>query len=147
VGQLGEFCFYVLKVVATACTWRTPSRHYSAELITSGGDPRRLRGGAFVRVCAESLISDESVLSAEPGLSEMVLTVGKKGEIYTNDSLRKKVGIRKRGKVRAVVVEGRLVIEPLPSLEDVLASPLVAMTPDEVEEAAEEAQKEAGVYG
>jgi bifunctional DNA-binding transcriptional regulator/antitoxin component of YhaV-PrlF toxin-antitoxin module len=80
-------------------------------------------------------------------LSEIVLTVGKKGEIYTNDSLRKKAGIKKKGKVRAKVLEGRLIIEPLPSLEEVLAAPLVSMTPDEVEAAAEEAQKEAGVYG
>ena len=80
-------------------------------------------------------------------MSESVLTVGEKGEIYTNDSLRKRVGIRKGGKVRARVAGDKLIIEPLPSLEEVLAAPLAKMTPEEVERLSEEAQREAGAYG
>lgn len=80
-------------------------------------------------------------------MSESILTVGEKGEIYTNDSLRKMVGIRKGGKVRARVSGDKLVIEPLPSLEELLASPLARMTPEEAERVSEEAQKEAGLYG
>ena len=86
-------------------------------------------------------------MSDETSMSESVLTVGEKGEIYTNDSLRKRVGIRKGGKVRARVAGDKLVIEPLPSLEEVLAAPLAKMTPEEVERLSEEAQREAGAYG
>ena len=80
-------------------------------------------------------------------MSESVLSVGEMGELYTNDSLRKRVGFRKGGKVRARVAGGKLVIEPLPSLEEVLAAPLAKMTPEEVERLSEEAQREAGAYG
>ena len=80
--------------------------------------------------------------------SEEVLVVGNRGEIYTNDELRMKVGMKKGGKVRARVSGNRLVLEPLPSLKDVLlAAPLVVMTAQEAEELSEEAQKEAGAYG
>ena len=79
--------------------------------------------------------------------SESLLVVGNKGEIYTNDELRRKVGIRKGGKVRARVSGGKLVIEAQPSLKEVLAAPLMTMTPDEAERLSEEAQKEAGAYG
>jgi bifunctional DNA-binding transcriptional regulator/antitoxin component of YhaV-PrlF toxin-antitoxin module len=79
--------------------------------------------------------------------SESLLAVGSKGEIYTNDELRRKVGIKKGGKVRARVSGDKLVIEPLPSLEEVLAVPVIMMTPEKAEKLSEEAQKEAGAYG
>ncbi len=73
--------------------------------------------------------------------------MGDRGEIYTNDSLRKKVGIRKGGKVKAVVAGDRVFIEPLPSLEEVIRTSLVRLTPDEAERLSEETQKESGAYG
>ena len=79
--------------------------------------------------------------------SESLLIVGRRGEIYTNDELRKRVGIRKGGKVRARVAGGKLVIEPLPSLKEVLAAPLIRMSPEEAERVSEGVQKEAEVYG
>jgi bifunctional DNA-binding transcriptional regulator/antitoxin component of YhaV-PrlF toxin-antitoxin module len=79
--------------------------------------------------------------------SESLLVVGSKGEIYTNDELRRKVGIKKGGKVRARVSGDKLVIEPLPSLREVLSTPLVTMTPERAEKLSEEAQTEAGAYG
>jgi bifunctional DNA-binding transcriptional regulator/antitoxin component of YhaV-PrlF toxin-antitoxin module len=80
-------------------------------------------------------------------LSEEILKVGDRGEIYTNDALRRKVGIRKGGKVKAVVAGDRVVIEPLPSLEDVIRTSFVKLTPKEAERLSEEAQEESGAYG
>lgn len=79
--------------------------------------------------------------------SDSLLVVGSKGEIYTNDELRRTVGIKKGGRVRARAFKDKLVIEPLPSLNEVLAAPLIRMTPGEAEKLSEEAQKEAGAYG
>lgn len=80
-------------------------------------------------------------------MSEEILNVGERGEIYTNDSLRTKVGIKRGGKVKAVVSGDRLLIEPIPSLEDVITSSLVRVTPAEAERLSEEAQKEVESYG
>ena len=49
--------------------------------------------------------------------------------------------------MRAVVTGVRLDIEPVPSLEDLIRSPVVSITPAEAEKLSEEAQKEAGAYG
>ena len=73
--------------------------------------------------------------------------VGSKGEIYTNDRLRREVGIKKGGRVRARVSGDKLVIEPLPSLKEQISSPVIRITPEEAEKLSEEAQKEAGAYG
>ncbi len=86
-------------------------------------------------------------LSDESTLSEAILTVGNKGEIYTNNTLRKKVGIRKGGKVRARVSGDRLIIEPIPTLEELVKAPLLTIGADEAERLSEEAQKEEGAYG
>ena len=80
-------------------------------------------------------------------MSETILTVGKKGEIYTNDAVRRRVGIKKRGKVKAKVLKGRLVIEPIPSLQELISSPIVTISADKAEKLSEQAQKEQGAYG
>ncbi len=80
-------------------------------------------------------------------MSEIILTVGTKGEIYTNDALRKRVGIRKRGKVKANVSKGKLIIEPMPSLEELISTPVIKITVREAKRVSEEAQKEEGAYG
>jgi len=80
-------------------------------------------------------------------MSEKTLLVGKRGEIYTDERLRKKAGIRKGGRVKATVVGGRLIIEPLPSLEDLLSDPLMTISAKEAEVLSEKAQKEEGVFG
>jgi bifunctional DNA-binding transcriptional regulator/antitoxin component of YhaV-PrlF toxin-antitoxin module len=80
-------------------------------------------------------------------MSEKTLLVGKRGEIYTDEGLRKKAGIRKGGRVKATVVGGRLIIEPLPSLEDLLGDPLMTISVKEAEALSEKAQKEEGVFG
>lgn len=80
-------------------------------------------------------------------MSEEVLNVGGRGEIYTNDALRKKVGMRKGGKVKAVVEGTRVIIEPLPSFEEVIRTSVVRLTPKEAERLSEDAQEESGAYG
>jgi len=80
-------------------------------------------------------------------MSEETLLVGKRGEIYTDENLRKRAGIRKGGRVRATVMDGRLIIEPLPSLEDLLSKPLMTISAKEAEALSEKAQKEEGVFG
>jgi bifunctional DNA-binding transcriptional regulator/antitoxin component of YhaV-PrlF toxin-antitoxin module len=80
-------------------------------------------------------------------MSEDTLLVGKRGEIYTDERLRKKAGIKKGGRVKATVMNGRLIIEPLPSLEDLLSNPLITINAREAEALSEKAQKEEGVFG
>ncbi len=79
--------------------------------------------------------------------SEVILKVGKKGEIYTTKEVRKAVGIKPGGSVRAVVKGSKLIIEPLPTVEDLIRDKIVELTPNEVEKISEELQKERGVYG
>jgi bifunctional DNA-binding transcriptional regulator/antitoxin component of YhaV-PrlF toxin-antitoxin module len=74
--------------------------------------------------------------------------VGKRGEIYTDENLRKRVGIRKGGRVKATVVEGKLIIEPIASVEDLIRSrPLVSTSVKNAEELSEGVQREKGVFG
>jgi len=80
-------------------------------------------------------------------MSEGTLLVGKRGEIYTDEKLRKAAGIKKGGRVKATVTNGRLIIEPLPSLEDLLRSPMVTMSAKQAERLSESAQKEGGLFG
>ena len=75
-------------------------------------------------------------------MSEIILKVGRKGEIYTVKELREKLGIKPGSRVIARVEEGKLVIWKLPSLEELLENPLVELTPDEAEKLSEEAQRE-----
>lgn len=81
-------------------------------------------------------------------MSEDVITVGKRGEIYTDEKLRKKAGIRKGGRVKATVVDGRLIIEPVDTIEDlIIRKALISISPEKAEKISEEAQKEEGALG
>ena len=80
-------------------------------------------------------------------MSETVLKVGKKGEIYTSKEIREEVGIRPGGYVKAVVKDGKLIIEGLPTIEDLLDEAVIELNPEEVEELSEEVQREEGAYG
>jgi hypothetical protein len=53
--------------------------------------------------------------------------------------------IRKGGRVKAAVMDGRLMKEPLPSLEGLLSNPLTTISAREAEALSEEAQKEEGL--
>jgi hypothetical protein len=102
---------------------------------------------AVIRLPGQTLKSDRSGFSETPKMSDEILMVGKKGEIYTSGALRSAAGIRRGGKVRAKVVGGELVIDAVPSLEDVLRRPVSKVTVEEAERLSEEAQKEAGAHG
>ncbi len=79
-------------------------------------------------------------------LSEITLKVGKKGEIFTSAELRKRAKIKEGGKVKATVVDEKLVIEAIPSIEDLLKNPVVRLTTKQAEKLNEQAQKEEGLF-
>lgn len=83
--------------------------------------------------------------------SEIVLLkMGKKGEIYTTKELREKMGLKANQKLRAAISQDgkRLVIETIPSLEEILRrKPVLTITPQEAEEISEREQKRRGAYG
>lgn len=77
----------------------------------------------------------------------VVLRVGKKGEIYTKKKLREKVGLEPGGRLYATILGGKIILEVLPSLDEVLKEEKVTrLTPEEAEKISEEAQREAGVW-
>jgi len=78
---------------------------------------------------------------------EAILRVGRRGEIYTTRDIREAVGIRPRGRVRALVKGSRLIVEPIPSVEDLIKHKVVEMLPNEAEKISEELQKKKSVYG
>jgi AbrB family looped-hinge helix DNA binding protein len=81
-------------------------------------------------------------------LSEIILKVGKKGEIYVTKELRKKVGIVEDSFVKVLVKDGRLIIEPIPRIEDLIKEKkIIELTSQEAEKISEEMQKEENVYG
>jgi len=54
-------------------------------------------------------------------MSEFVLTVGKKGEIYTTKKIREAIGLRENGKVVLKIKEGIAILEPLPKIEEIIS--------------------------
>ncbi len=87
------------------------------------------------------------MLSVNTLQSEVILKVGKKGEIYTSKEVRRKVGIKEGGKVKAIVEKGRLIIEPIPTIEEVIKKHVIELSPEEAEKLSEEIQKEEEIYG
>ncbi len=72
-------------------------------------------------------------------MSEIVLRVGRRGEIYTRREIRERVGIRPGGLIKAKVEGRRLIIETIPSIEDMLSQTVVELSPSEAEKLSEEA--------
>jgi bifunctional DNA-binding transcriptional regulator/antitoxin component of YhaV-PrlF toxin-antitoxin module len=80
--------------------------------------------------------------------SETTLKVGKKGEIFTSADLRKRANIKEGGKVKASIVGDKLIIEAIPSIEEILRQPaVIRTTTKEIEKLSEKIQKEEGIYG
>ena len=80
--------------------------------------------------------------------SEITLKVGKKGEIFTSADLRRRAKIKEGGKVKADVIGNKLIIEAIPSIEELLRRPpVIRTTTKEIESISEEIQKEEGIYG
>jgi len=96
----------------------------------------------ILRWLEQQLISD---MATE---SEVTLKVGKKGEIFTSADLRKRTNIKEGGKVKATVVGNKLIVEAVPSIEEILKlPPIIRTTTKEIERVSEEIQKEEGIYG
>lgn len=74
-------------------------------------------------------------------MSDEILKVGKKGEIYTSKEIRERIGIKANQKVRAIIEDGKMMIEPLPTLEDILRHPVFKITVKEAERISEEEQR------
>ena len=49
--------------------------------------------------------------------------VGSKGELFPPKEIREKLGLRAHVKIIYKIEEGRLVVEPIPNLEDILKEP------------------------
>ena len=52
-------------------------------------------------------------------------TVGSKGELFPPKKIREQVGIKPASRVAYYVEDARLVVEPIPSLEDLMSKPPV----------------------
>ena len=80
-------------------------------------------------------------------MSEYILKVGGKGEIYTTKKLRALVNIKENGRVKAIVKGNKLIIEAIPTLEDMLQKNIIELSPEDIEKLSIEVQKEEGIYG
>ncbi|MGI0079741.1 MAG: AbrB/MazE/SpoVT family DNA-binding domain-containing protein [Nitrososphaerales archaeon] len=81
-------------------------------------------------------------------MSEITLKVGKRGEIFTTKELRKIANIKEGGKVKVKIIENKVIIEPVLSIESLLKRPpLISLTARAAEKLSERIQKEEGVYG
>jgi AbrB family looped-hinge helix DNA binding protein len=70
--------------------------------------------------------------------------VGSKGELFPPKEIRKKLGLHAHTKVIYKVEEGRLIIEPVPTLEEVLSeASTVEITLDEFKKTRKELSKKA----
>jgi bifunctional DNA-binding transcriptional regulator/antitoxin component of YhaV-PrlF toxin-antitoxin module len=81
-------------------------------------------------------------------LSETILKVGKKGEIYVTKKIREKVGIVKDSFVKVLIKDGKPIIEPIQKIENLIKEKkIIELNPQEAEKISEEMQKEENVYG
>ena len=70
--------------------------------------------------------------------------VGSKGELFPPKDLRDKAGLRPSSRVSYTVEDRRLVVEPIPSLEELMAEPpVVEISPAEFKKFRRELSKKA----
>jgi len=70
--------------------------------------------------------------------------VGSKGELFPPKAIRERLGLRAHTKVVYKVEEGRLIVEPVPSLEEVLLeSPSVEVALEDFHEFRKELSRKA----
>jgi bifunctional DNA-binding transcriptional regulator/antitoxin component of YhaV-PrlF toxin-antitoxin module len=70
--------------------------------------------------------------------------VGSKGELFPPKKIREKLGLRPRTKVLYRIDNGRLIVEPVPSLEELMRrEPLVTITVEEFRSFREELSRRA----
>lgn len=60
--------------------------------------------------------------------------VGSKGELFPNKQIRERLGLKPNTKVIYRVKDGMLMVEPIPTLEEILEEPtLINVSPEELE--------------
>jgi bifunctional DNA-binding transcriptional regulator/antitoxin component of YhaV-PrlF toxin-antitoxin module len=70
--------------------------------------------------------------------------VGSKGELFPPKEIREKLGLRARTKIIYKIESGRLIVEPVPSLKEVLQrKPAVGITLEESHKFRKELSKKA----
>jgi len=70
--------------------------------------------------------------------------VGSKGELFPPKEIREKLGLRAHTKVIYKIEDGRLVVEPVPSLEEVIKeAPCVEITLEEFHKHGKELSRKA----
>jgi len=70
--------------------------------------------------------------------------VGSKGELFPPKDIRGKLGLKPHTKVLLHVADGKLIVEPIPSLEDLMSrEPLVTITLEEFRKFREELSRQA----
>jgi len=70
--------------------------------------------------------------------------VGSKGELFPPKEIREKLGLKPHTKVLLHVADGKLIVEPIPSLEDLMSrEPLVTITLEEFRKFREELSRQA----
>jgi len=77
--------------------------------------------------------------------SEIIVKVGKKGEIYFPSKFRKMVNLKPGDKVKIRVEGTKIIIEKEKDVEDLLGDYVLKISVEEVEKISEEAQREAGI--
>ena len=69
--------------------------------------------------------------------------VGSKGELFPPKEIREKLGLKPHTKVLLHVADGKLIVEPIPSLEDLMSrEPLVTITVEEFRKFREELSRQ-----
>ena len=69
--------------------------------------------------------------------------VGSKGELFPPTEIREKLGLKPHTKVLLHVADGKLIVEPIPSLEDLMSrEPLVTITLEELRKFREELSRQ-----
>ena len=70
--------------------------------------------------------------------------VGSKGELFPPKEIRRRLGLKPHVKIIYKIEEGRLLVEPVPSLEEILKEPsLVEVTQEEYREFRRELSRKA----
>ncbi|MBS7612211.1 AbrB/MazE/SpoVT family DNA-binding domain-containing protein [Candidatus Bathyarchaeota archaeon] len=70
--------------------------------------------------------------------------VGSKGELFPPKEIREKLGLKAHAKVIYKIEDGRLIVEPVPNIEEVLTEPpIVEVTLEEFHKFRKELSKKA----
>lgn len=78
-------------------------------------------------------------------VSEIVVKVGKKGEIYFPSKFRKMIDLKPGDKVRLRIEGKKIIIEKEKDIEDLLGDYVLEISVDEAEKISEDTQREAGI--